>query len=64
MAAENCGLCKALICLAASTQMTESPINTNTINSRIRVEDRVTRPSRSTPTERRYMMVTRGDEER
>ena len=47
----------------ASTQMTESPINTNTMNGRMRVEGRVTHPSKSTPTERRYAVVTRDSEE-
>ena len=45
--------------MPASTQMTESPINTNTMNGRMRVEGRVTRPSKSTPTDCRYVVVTR-----
>ena len=49
--------------MPASAQMTESPINTNTINGGMRVEGRVTHPSRSTPTEYSCLMVMRGDEE-
>ena len=37
----------------ASAQMTESPINTNTKSGGMRVEGRVTRPPKSTPTKRR-----------
>ena len=48
--------------MPASAQMTESPINTNTMNGRMRVEGRVTCPSVSTPTEHRYVVVTRDDE--
>ena len=47
----------------ASTQMTESPINTNTMNGRMRVEGRVTRPPKSTPTKCRYAVVMRYDKE-
>ena len=50
--------------MPASAQMTESPINTNTKSSGMRVEGRVTCPSKSTPTDRRYMAVTRNDKER
>ena len=46
--------------MPTSAQMTESPINTNTKNSGMRVEGRVTHPSKST---RRYAVVTRDDEE-
>ena len=49
--------------MPASTQMTESPINTNTMNGRMRVEGRVTRPPKSTPTKRRYAVVMRYDKE-
>ena len=48
----------------ASAQMTESPINTNTKSGRMRVEGRVTRPPRSTPTKRRYAAMMWYDEER
>ena len=48
----------------ASAQMTESPINTNTKNSGMRVEGRVTHPPKSTPTKCRYVAVMRCDEER
>ena len=41
----------------ASTQMTESPINTNTKSGGMRVEGRVTLPPKSTPTKRRYAVV-------
>ena len=47
----------------ASAQMTESFINTNTRNGRMRVEGRVTRPSKSTPTDCRYAVVMRNDKE-
>ena len=50
--------------MPASAQMTESPKNTNTLNGRIRVEGRVTRPSKSTSTECGYVIVTRDDKER
>ena len=43
--------------------MTESFINTNTRNGRMRVEGRVTRPSKSTPTDCRYAVVMRNDKE-
>ena len=43
--------------------MTESPINTNTKSGGMRVEGRVTRPPKSTPTERRQDM-TKDNEER
>ena len=43
--------------MPASTQMTESPINTNTMNGGMRVEGRVTHPSKSTPTDCRYVVV-------
>ena len=49
--------------MPASAQMTESPINTNTMNGRMRVEGRVTRPFKSTPTEHRYVTVMKDDEE-
>ena len=49
--------------MPASAQMTKSPINTNTMNGGMRVEGRVTHPSKSTPTECRYVMVMRGDKE-
>jgi hypothetical protein len=49
--------------MPASAQMTESPINTNTINGRMRVEGRVICSSKSTPTECRYVVMTRNDEE-
>ena len=49
--------------MPASTQMTESPINSNTMNSAMRVEGRVTCPSKSTPTECRYAVVMRDGEE-
>ena len=48
--------------MPASAQMTELPINTNTMNGGMRVEGRVTCPSESTPTERRYAEVMRDDE--
>ena len=48
----------------ASAQMTESPININTLNIGMRVEGRVTRPPKSTPTKCRYAAVTRYDEKR
>ena len=48
----------------ASALMTESPINTNTKSSGMRVEGRVTCPPKSTPTKHRYVAVTRYDEER
>ena len=41
----------------ASAQMTESPINTSTKSGGMRVEGRVTRPPKSTPTKRRYAVV-------
>ena len=50
--------------MPASTQMTESPINTNTKSGGMRVEGRVTHPPKSTPTKHRYVVVTRYDEER
>ena len=43
--------------MPASAQMTESPINTNTKSGGMRVEGRVTRPPKSTPTKRRYVVV-------
>ena len=49
--------------MPASAQMTESPINTNTMNGGMRVEGRVTRPPKSTPTKCRHVVVTRYDEE-
>ena len=48
----------------ASAQMTESPINTNTKNGGMRIEGRVTRPPKSTPTKRRYAVMKSYDEER
>ena len=39
--------------MPASMQMTELPKNTNTMNSRMRVEGSVICPSKSTPTEHR-----------
>ena len=50
--------------MPASAQMTESPINTNTKSDGMRVEGRVTRPPKSTPTECRYATMTRYDERR
>ena len=50
--------------MPASTQMTESPINTNTKSGGMRVEGRVTHPPKSTPTKRRYVAVMWYDEER
>ena len=47
----------------ASAHMTESPINTNTMNGGMRVEGRVTCPSKFTPTGCRYVVVTRDNEE-
>ena len=44
--------------------MTESPINTNTKSGGMRVEGRVTRPPKSTPTKRRYVAMMWYDEER
>ena len=41
----------------ASAQMTESPINTNTKSGGMRVEGRVTRPPKSTPTKRRSAAI-------
>jgi hypothetical protein len=49
--------------MPASAQMTESPINTNTMNGGMRVEGRVTCPFKSTPTKCRYAAVMRYDEE-
>ena len=49
--------------MPASAQMIESPKNTNTMNGRMRAEGRVTHPSRSTPTEHRYVTMMKGDEE-
>ena len=43
--------------MPASAQMTESPINTNTKSGGMRVEGRVTRPPKSTPTKRRSAAV-------
>ena len=43
--------------MPASAQMTESPINTNTMNGGMRVEGRVTRPPKSTPTKHRYTVM-------
>ena len=42
--------------------MTESPINTNTMNGEMRVEGRVACPYKSTPTDCRYVAVTRNNE--
>ena len=50
--------------MPAGAQLTESPINTNTMNARMRVDGRVTCPSKSIPTEHRYMMVVKGNKER
>ena len=50
--------------MPASAQMTESPINTNTKSGGMRVEGRVTRPPKSTPTKRRYAARMWYDEER
>ena len=47
----------------ASAQMTESPINTNKMNGRMRVEGRVTHPSKSAPTEHRCMSMMKGNKE-
>ena len=47
----------------ASAQMTESPINTNAKSGGMRVEGRVTRPPKSTPTKRRYAAMMWYDEE-
>ena len=49
--------------MPASAQITESLINTNTMNGRMRVEGRVTCPSKSTPTERRYTEVMGDDDD-
>ena len=49
--------------MPATTQMTKSPINTNTMNGGMRVEGRVTHPSKSTPTEHRYIMVMKDNKE-
>ena len=48
----------------ASTQTTESHINPNTMNGRMRVAGRVTHPSKSTPTGCRYVTVMKRDEGR
>ena len=49
--------------MPASAQMTKSPINTNTMDDGMRVEGRVTHPSKSTPTECRYVTVMRDHKE-
>ena len=48
----------------ASAQMAESPINTNIKSGGMRVEGRVTRPPKSTPTKHRSAAVMWYDEER
>ena len=45
-----------------STQMTESPTNTNTMSGEMRVEGKVTCPSKSTPTDCRDVAVMRNNE--
>ena len=49
--------------MPASAQMTKWHINTDTMNDKMRVEGRVTYPSKSTPTECRYVTVMRDDKE-
>ena len=52
-----------VIWLQAHRWLNHLHINTNTINGRMRVESRVTCPSKSTPTDCRYIMMMKGNEE-